>query len=103
MSRTYPELKTEIARLEAEAERVRRFELPGVIAELNQLIERYELTEAMIFGTNRKENPGKPSTVLVPRYVDQATGNTWTGRGLKPAWLSEALSHGTLAEHLLVS
>ena len=43
MSRTYIELKTEITRLEAEAERVRRFELPRVIAELNQLIERYEL------------------------------------------------------------
>lgn len=103
MSRTYPELKTEIARLEAEAEIVRRFELPEVIAELNQLIERYELTEAMIFGTNRKESPGKPSTVLVPRYVDQATGNTWTGRGPTPSWLSEALSTGTLAENLLVS
>ena len=103
MSRTYPELKTEIARLEAEAEKMRRFELPGVIAELNQLIERYELTEAMIFGTNRKEGLGKPSAVLVPRYVDQATGNTWTGRGPKPAWVSEALSLGTLAENLLVS
>lgn len=103
MSRTYPELKTKIARLEAETERVRRFEMPGVIAELNQLIERYELTEAMIFGTNHKESPGKPSTVLVPRYVDQATGNTWTGRGPKPAWVSEALSLGTLAENLLVS
>jgi DNA-binding protein H-NS len=103
MSRTYPELKAEIARLEAEAERVRHFEIPNVIAELNQLIERYELTEAMIFGTTREENPGRPRTVLVPRYVDRATGNTWTGRGPKPAWLSEALSGGTLAENLLVS
>jgi DNA-binding protein H-NS len=103
MSRTYPELKTEIARMQAEAERVRRFELPGVIAQLNQLIERYELTEAMIFGDSRKENSSKPRTVLVPRYVDQATGNTWTGRCPKPAWLSGALNAGTLVENLLVS
>ncbi|RZI60312.1 MAG: H-NS histone family protein [Pseudomonas sp.] len=103
MSRTYPELKTEIARLQAEAERVRQFELPSVIAEVNQLIERYELTEVMIFGADRKESLGRPRTVLVPKYVDQATGNTWTGRGTKPAWLSEALSAGTLAENLLVS
>ncbi|RZI76749.1 MAG: H-NS histone family protein [Pseudomonas sp.] len=41
--------------------------------------------------------------MLVPRYVDLATGNTWTGRGPKPTWLFEALSAGTLAEHLLVS
>jgi len=103
MSRNYPELKTEIARLEAEAERVRQFELPSVIAELNQLIERYELTEAMIFGADRKDSPGRPRSVLVPRYVDQATGNTWTGRGSRPAWLSDALMTGTLAENLLVS
>jgi hypothetical protein len=74
MSRTCTELKTEIARLEAE--RVRRSELPTVIAELNLLIERYELIEAMIFGASRKENPGRPRTGLVPGYVDQATGNT---------------------------
>lgn len=103
MSRTYIELKTEIARLEAEAERVRRLELPTVIAELNLLIERYELTEAMIFGASRKDNPGRPRTVLVPKYVDEATGNTWTGRGPQPAWLSEALRARTLVKNLLIS
>jgi DNA-binding protein H-NS len=103
MSRTYPKLKTEVARLQAEAERVRQFELPTVIAELNLLIERYELTEAMIFCDGRKKSPGQPRTVVVPRYVDQATGNTWTGHGPKPAWVSEALNAGTLAENLLVS
>jgi DNA-binding protein H-NS len=101
MSSIYPELKAEIGRLETEPERVRQFELPTVMAELNQLIKRYELTEAMIFGASRKERPGRPRTVLVPRYVDQATGNT--GRGRKPAWVSETLSAGTLAENLLVS
>ena len=89
--------------MEEEAERVRRFELPTVLAELNMLIERYQLTEAMIFGTLRGNIPGKPKTVMVPKYVDQVTGNTWTGRGPTPAWLSEALSAGTLAENLLVS
>ena len=103
MTKSYPELKTEIGRLEAEAERVRRFELPTVIAELNLLIERYQLTEAMIFDTSRGDTPGKPKTVMVPKYVDQVTGNTWTGRGPTPAWLSEALNAGTLEENLLVS
>lgn len=103
MRRTYPELKTEIARLEAEAERTRQFELPNVIADLNQLIERYELTAAMIFGTARDGNFGRPKTVMVPRFVDQVTGNTWTGRGERPGWLSAALEAGTLAENFLVS
>lgn len=103
MSKTYPELKTEIARLEAEAERVRQYEIPAVIAELNLLIEQYQLTESMIFGTTRSTLPAKPKTIMVPKYVDQVSGNTWTGRGPKPAWMSEALKAGTLAENLLVS
>jgi DNA-binding protein H-NS len=70
--------------LAAEAERALAYELPTVIAEVNLLIERYQLTEAMIFGTARTARPGKPRTVMVPKYVDQATGNTWTGRGPKP-------------------
>jgi DNA-binding protein H-NS len=92
-----------MARLAAEAERARAYELPTVIAEVNLLIERYQLTESMIFGTVRTARPGKPRTVMVPKYVDQATGNTWIGRGPKPVWLSEALRAGTLAENLLVS
>lgn len=103
MRRTYPELKSEIARLETEAERVRQYEIPTVIAELNLLIEQYQLTESMIFGSTRSALPGKPKTIMVPKYVDQVTGNTWTGRGPKPAWMCEALKAGTLAENLLVS
>jgi DNA-binding protein H-NS len=103
MNRIYPGLKNEVARLAVEAERVRKYELSSVIAELNTLIERYQLTEAMIFGATRNASPGKPKTVMVPKYVDQATGNTWTGRGIRPAWLSEALKAGTLAENLLVN
>lgn len=103
MKKTYPELKIEISRLQAEAERVREYEVPIVIAELNLLIESYQLTESMIFGSTRSAPLGKPKTVLIPKYVDQETGNTWTGRGPKPGWMSEALRAGTLAENLLVS
>ena len=103
MKSTYVELKNEIARLQAEAERVRQFELDPVIAELNALIEDYELTGPMIFGTRDSSVPGRTKKIMVPKYVDQATGNTWTGRGPRPSWLDEALRSGTLAEHLLVS
>ena len=103
MRRTYRELKSEVARLEAEAERVRKYELPNVIEELNLMIDQYQLTEKMIFGPSRSASPGKPLTVMIPKYVDQATGNTWTGRGPTPVWMSEALKAGTLAENLLVS
>jgi hypothetical protein len=67
--------KHEAARLAAEAERVRQFELPGVIAEPDLLIERYQLTEAMIFGATHDGGPGKSRTVMAPKHVDQVTGD----------------------------
>lgn len=51
---------------------------------------------ARVFGTARNGNSGRPKTVMVPRSVDQITGNTWTGRGHRPDWLVGAhadLSH----------
>lgn len=36
-------------------------------------------------------NAGKK---VAPKYRNPATGDTWTGRGLKPKWLAAALASG---------
>ena len=36
-------------------------------------------------------NAGKK---VAPKYRDPATGALWTGRGLKPRWLAEAVANG---------
>jgi DNA-binding protein H-NS len=33
-------------------------------------------------------------TKVAPKYRDAASGNTWTGRGLQPRWLRDALASG---------
>jgi hypothetical protein len=81
---------------------VRPFKLPNVIAELNLLIKRYELTEAVFFSAAHKDSPGTPRTVLVPRKVDQASSNIWSSHGSRPAWLSAALMSGTDAGNILL-
>ncbi|HZF81016.1 MAG TPA: H-NS histone family protein, partial [Rubrivivax sp.] len=44
-------------------------------------------------------NAGKK---VAPKYRDPATGDTWTGRGLKPKWLAAALNSGrSLSEFAL--
>ena len=45
------------------------------------------------FGKRRKPsaNAGKK---VAPKYRNPATGDTWTGRGLKPKWLVAALNSG---------
>jgi DNA-binding protein H-NS len=37
---------------------------------------------------------GRKLGKVAPKYRDQATGQTWSGRGLKPKWLVAALAAG---------
>jgi DNA-binding protein H-NS len=41
--------------------------------------------------TGRK---GRPLGKVAPKYRDPQTGSTWSGRGLRPRWLSAALAAG---------
>ena len=38
--------------------------------------------------------PGKTRAKVAAKYRDPATGNTWTGRGKTPNWLSAKLAAG---------
>jgi DNA-binding protein H-NS len=44
--------------------------------------------------------PAKPK--LPPKFRNPETGDTWTGRGLKPKWLEQALAEGRLLSDFLV-
>jgi DNA-binding protein H-NS len=35
---------------------------------------------------------------MAPKFRDPATGDTWSGRGLKPKWLTTALESGKKVE-----
>lgn len=37
---------------------------------------------------------GDKRSVVAPKFRDQASGATWTGRGKQPKWLSEAIAAG---------
>ena len=64
----------------------------AIIAEFNLTIADLQET------AKRGRKPGvKSSTAgskVAAKYKDPATGNTWSGRGLKPKWLTAALAEG---------
>lgn len=39
---------------------------------------------------------------VAPKYRDPATGNTWSGRGLKPRWLAAHIAAGKSAEEFKI-
>lgn len=95
--KTYAAIKAEIAKLEKQAESLRKAEVAGVVAKIKEAIAAYALT-ATDLGLGRgaakalglaKSKPGRKSgvTVGVPKYRDPKSGKTWTGRGKPPAWI----------------
>jgi DNA-binding protein H-NS len=46
----------------------------------------------------RRANGGKP----VALYRNPVDGSTWTGRGLKPRWLVEAIEAGRSQDEFLI-
>ena len=98
--KTYKAVRSEIARLERQAESLRRNELKAVIAQIRKTISDYGLTAADL-GLGRKgARPGRKSaakgrrrasaSIGAPKYRDPVTKQTWTGRGRPPTWIVAA-------------
>lgn len=96
--KTYQAVRAQIAKLEREAEELRRQELKNVIAQVRQAIADYGLTAADLglAGRGRKAALKKAGASRrgagEAKYRDPKTGQTWTGRGRPPAWIAGAKS-----------
>lgn len=100
---TYQEIVQKISELQRQAEEIKAREQASVIAEIREKIEQFGLT-AEDLGFGGKGTAGKKATAArkVPvRYRDSA-GNTWTGRGKRPGWLTQALANGKAMEDFLI-
>jgi len=119
MAKTLRQIEQQIAKLQREAETVRKKEVGGVIQRIRTAVEHYGLTPQDVFGKGarmhgrarnpgtaapqrsaRKANPRKGQPVPV-KYRDE-NGNTWAARGNRPRWLVEALKSGKSLEDFAV-
>jgi DNA-binding protein H-NS len=67
----------------------------SAIAQVQDLMTRHGLTMADVSGRPSKApKASKPSGGKVPAKYRDKEGNAWTGRGLKPKWLTAALAKG---------
>jgi DNA-binding protein H-NS len=121
MAKTYEQVLKKIETLKAEAERARQKETAEVVARIREAIEHYGLTPADLGlaaaprrgraagpkaapakkGRRAAAKAAKKGSVPV-KYRDDA-GHTWTGRGLQPVWLREALAAGKTLQDFAVS
>jgi len=83
---TYQEYKAKIAELENLAENARKNEVTKAKEQIATIMRDYGLTIADL-GTVTKAKPVKTRAPVPTKYRDDATGQTWTGRGRAPKWL----------------
>lgn len=65
----------------------RAVERRGAMEEARALIEKFDIQASELYG--RKREAREPREPNPPKYHNQATGQTWTGRGRAPAWIKD--------------
>ena len=87
------ELEQEKARLEQEINRIKRAERKNKMKEILQVMQSYSITIEeleILTATN------------VAKYRNDVTGQTWSGRGKKPAWIVAILDNGGNIDDYLI-
>ena len=89
---TYKELQSQIEKLQKEAEQARKTELSNAIAEIHAKMKEYGISaEDLGFGAGAGMKRKAAKAVrrpVAPKYRNNATGETWSGRGKPPKWMA---------------
>lgn len=95
MAKTLAQIQKQIDALQQEAADIKTKEIPGVISRIKEAISHYGLTATDLGFKVTAPKAGRPAgkAKSSAKYVDGA-GNTWSGRGPRPAWLRAALEQG---------
>jgi DNA-binding protein H-NS len=84
------------AALDKQIADTQREERGDAIQKIRALMDEYGLTLADVGGKGPKTGgmPKKSTGKVAAKYRNKATGESWSGRGLKPKWLTAALAAG---------
>ena len=102
MAKSLSDLLAQKAALEKQIADFQKEKRGDAIAKVKALMAEYGLTLADI-GSKPAAAPKAPKAAKPPKkvagkvaakYHNPATGDTWSGRGLKPRWLTAALAAG---------
>ena len=98
------ELLQQAAAIDKQIAQVKNSARAGAIEKVRALMAEYSLTAADItFSTAKsKKAATQPRQKVAAKFRDDSSGATWSGRGLKPRWLSEAIAKGKRLEDFAV-
>lgn len=96
------DLLAQRAALEKEIADAQREERGAAITKVRALMTEYGLSLADLSTRATAAGPRKSSGKVAAKYRNPASGDTWTGRGLKPKWLRAALENGADIKDFLI-
>jgi DNA-binding protein H-NS len=96
---TLQELIAQRESLDREIEAAKKQGRADAIARIHAIMNENGLSISDITGKPAKGGSGKKAPI---KYRHGATGETWSGRGLQPRWLREALAGGARIEDFAV-
>ncbi|NBS81547.1 MAG: H-NS histone family protein [Betaproteobacteria bacterium] len=113
---TYEHLQRQIQKLQAQAKKLeasRDSKKNKAVSQVTALMKKLGITVEDLPKTNAKpaksgqnrkvKQSPKTRGPVAPKYRDPETGQTWTGRGKPPVWLSARLAQGRNKEEFLLS
>ena len=102
---TLQELLDQKADLERQISAAAKASRAEALAQIRTLMAQHGLTPADLSTPPQKHTAGARTgsrSKVAPKYRHPETGATWTGRGLKPRWLTEQLAIGKQASDFAI-
>lgn len=101
------ELLAQRAAIEDQIKLIQNESRNEAIAKVKALMAEHGLTFADIAGRAAAPEGAargpKAGGTVAPKFRNQATGDTWSGRGLQPKWLKAAILSGAKLEDFAIS
>jgi len=93
---TLIDIQNQIAALQKQAEQIKAQEFENAVQEIKEKMAAYGITLADLQGAKGRARKAASGKVGVPAPVKfrGPNGETWSGRGLMPRWLSALVAQG---------
>jgi DNA-binding protein H-NS len=88
------ELLAQKEALDREIENTKKRARSEAIAKVMDLMAEFGLTPKDLGTRTQNKRSARPGAKVAVKYRDAATGDAWSGRGLRPNWLKAALAAG---------
>lgn len=100
---TYADLMQQAQELIRQAEGLRQGERKEAIAKVMAIMAEFDLSiEDIQAAPKTKTRAVSSGNKVAPKYVNKATGDTWTGRGKRPKWLTAHVEAGGSMDDCLI-